>query len=192
MIDIAPEWVAVIAAGVSAIGVIAVAVKEIIAWWNERPSIEAFLRPMSRSRVAVIIVNTGRRTAKRVQYTFIPQAETGKEVYTNFGCDLDFDTPSAPFTLVKEYPVKIWITSIYHAVDDEGLIMPPLQLEVTRESKFRNKIQVFDLDVRTLWNMSWSLARNKSSRRIEKQLGAISQRLGEIIIVLKRQQKNSE
>lgn len=175
------DWSLLIAV-VSALAVAIIAVREGIAWWNERPSIEAFLRPTAENRVSVIIVNTGRRVAKNVCYSFIPQAPVDQ--YEKYGCILQFKTPSAPFTLIKEYPVEIWITNLFVAWNN-GEPMPPLQVKITRKRIIlRDKQQVFDLDVRTLLNFSFSEPiLNKILRKIDKEhhiFGNISRMAKEI------------
>ena len=141
----------IIATVLSSGAIAVIAWKEGIAWWNERPSVEAFLRPTTENKIVMMIVNNGRRSAKKVQYAFIPQDK--EETYKHFECFLDFNTLSAPFTLVKEYSVAIRVTYLppldFHKVS----IMPPLQVQIIRKGKFY-KDKVFDLDVRALWNMS--------------------------------------
>ena len=169
----------IIATILSSGAIAVIAWKEGIAWWNERPSIEAFLRPTTGNKIAVMIVNNGRRAAKKVQYAFIPQDK--EETYKNFGCFLDFNKPSAPFTLIKEYPVEIQVTHLSLASQGDS-IMPPFQVQIIRKGKLY-KDKVVDLDVRTFWNISWSSSRN-TLRSIEDKLGVISKKLGEIRNVL--------
>lgn len=163
------DWPLIIAGG-STIAVVVIAVREGISWWNERPSIEAFLRPTTENRVSLFIVNTGRRVAKKVRYSFIPQAPV--DTYEKYGCILQFTTPSAPFTLIKEYPVEIWITNLFVAWNN-GEPMPPLQVKITRKRTIlRDKKQVFELDVRTLLNISFTEPIvNKILRKIDKEHG---------------------
>lgn len=164
----------IIATVLSSGAIAVIAWKEGIAWWNERPSIEAFLRPTTENEIVVMIVNNGRRAAKKVQYAFIPQNK--EETYKRFMCFLDFNTPSAPFTLVKEYPVAIRVTDLPFRRDfREDSIMPPLQVKITRQRKFcKNK--VFDLDVRALRNMS-RVPSGNTLRGIENELGKLRRSL---------------
>lgn len=169
----------IIATVLSSGAIAVIAWKEGIAWWNERPSIEAFLRPTTGNEIVVMIVNNGRRSAKKVQYSFIAQDK--EATYRNFGCFLDFNTLSAPFTLIKEYPVEIRVTHLSLAYQKDS-IMPPFQVQIIRKGKF-SKDKMFDLDVRAFWNISWSSSRN-TLRSIEDKLGDISKKLGEIRNVL--------
>ena len=161
--------VAIIATVFSTGAILVIAWKEGIAWWNERPSIEAFLHPTAGNEIVVMIVNNGRRAAKKVQYAFIPQDK--EETYKRFECFLDFNTLSAPFTLIKEYPVAIRVTYLPPRSFHEVSIMPPLQVQIIRKGKFY-KDKVFDLDVRALWNMSRAPSGN-TLRGIENELGKL-------------------
>lgn len=142
------DWELVAVASIAVIAIAEIAIREWRGMRREKPSPEAVLSLNYEERqIMLVLSNGGSRPAQDLRYRFVPKENEDPSRYTDFGCYLEWDTWSAPFTMLHGYPLEFWVVSFFQTTEEDGSFMPPFYVEIK-------------------WKRSWSRKKERSKKVI--------------------------